>query len=48
MITISSSVIYGPVIACIGILTGYWYDTFPDAQAQGFWLMSASAFLGCL
>lgn len=48
VITISSSVIYGPVIACIGILTGYWYDTFPDAQAQGFWLMSASAFLGCL
>ncbi|MEO1476276.1 MAG: MFS transporter [Pseudomonadota bacterium] len=48
VISISSAVAYGPMLAVFGLLTGYWYDTFVDAQAQGFWLMAASAFAGCI
>ncbi|MEO0883914.1 MAG: MFS transporter [Pseudomonadota bacterium] len=48
VISISSAVGYGPMLAIFGLLTGYWYDTFDTAQAQGFWLMAASAFVGCL
>ncbi|MEM9667625.1 MAG: MFS transporter [Pseudomonadota bacterium] len=48
VISISSAVGYGPMLAILGIIAGYWYDTFPSAQAQGFWIMAASAFAGCL
>ncbi|MEM7661085.1 MAG: MFS transporter [Pseudomonadota bacterium] len=48
VISISSAVGYGPMLAVFGVMTGYWYDTFKGAEAQGFWLMAASAFIGCL
>lgn len=47
-LVINSAVFYGPLLAGLGIVTGFYYDHSPNDQATGYWLMAAVAGLGCL
>lgn len=47
-LAINSAVFYGPLLAVLGLVTGVYYDRFPEAQAAGYWLMALIAVMGCL
>lgn len=47
-LAINNAVMFGPLIAVAGVVSGLYYDARPDAQAGGYWLMAGVALLGCL
>ncbi len=47
-LAINSAVMFGPMLALLGMVSGIYYDAYSDAQARGYWLMAAVAALGCL
>lgn len=47
-LAINSAVIFGPMLALLGVVSGMYYDLYTDTQARGYWLMAAIAAIGCL
>lgn len=47
-LAINSAVLFGPMLAILGVISGFYYDANPEAQAQGYWLMAAVSLLGCV
>ena len=47
-LSINSAVLFGPMLSVFGLITGAWYDHYPNAQAQGYWLMAGMTCLGVI
>ena len=47
-LAINSAILFGPMLAVFGLVTGAYYDQFANAQAQGYWLMAVMTGIGVL
>ena len=47
-LAINSAVFFGPALALLGVVSGFYYDRYIEAQAQGYWLMAGVAAIGIL